>query len=79
LVFVFDEGWSPGWEANVNGVPVPIKLVNGLLMGVEVPVMENRIEFRYTLPGLREGLRTTLLSAGLCLLLGLAFVFFRRR
>ncbi|MFA5138508.1 MAG: hypothetical protein WC728_04680 [Elusimicrobiota bacterium] len=31
---------SPGWKARLNGRPVPIRVVDGLLMGIDVPAAD---------------------------------------
>ena len=49
-----------GWKASVNGEPVEITDINGF-MAVPIKEGENRIEFSYHTPGLREG---CIMSAG---------------
>ena len=44
----------PGWSATVDGAPAPI--ATGLWKKVELPEGEHVVEFRYTPPGLRQGL-----------------------
>ncbi len=43
----FSQVQYPGWNAYVNGQKTPIHLVNGLIMGIEVPAGSSRIEFVY--------------------------------
>jgi Bacterial membrane protein YfhO len=45
----------PGWEASVDGRPVPIERVNYLLRGVLVPAGQHRVEFRYEPASFRIG------------------------
>ena len=51
----FDEGWS----ATVNGKAVPIEKVNKGFMAVKVEKGNSTIRFRYTTPGLADGLLIT--------------------
>lgn len=71
LVF-FSVPHESGWTATVNGTPVEVERVSNGFMAVRCEAGENRIEFRYELPGLRYGGLMTL--AG-CLLLGLYLAF----
>ncbi|HDS30424.1 MAG TPA: hypothetical protein ENN67_05200 [Firmicutes bacterium] len=52
---IINEAFSPGWSASVDGEPVEIDLVNGLLMGIRLPESWNRIELKYEMPGLKIG------------------------
>ena len=54
-----------GWKASVNGEPVEITDINGF-MAVPIKEGENRIEFSYHTPGLREG---CIMSAGALLVI----------
>ena len=47
--------YDAGWSATVNGEPVEILNICGL-MAVPLQAGENRVEFRYTPPGLGLGL-----------------------
>ncbi len=38
-VLVLDQAWAPGWRAWVDGQPVPVLRVGGVLVGVEVPTL----------------------------------------
>ena len=46
-LLVLSEVYYPGWEASVNGKPIRIHKVDGLLRGVVVPSGESRVTFRY--------------------------------
>ena len=46
-LLVLSEAHYPGWQATVNGQPVPIHKVNGSLRGVVVPGGESRVILRY--------------------------------
>jgi hypothetical protein len=59
--------WYEGWQATLEGRPVPILRVNHALRGVVVPVGRGTVEFRYEQPGLAAGLKAA--AAGLAALL----------
>ena len=65
LVF-FSVPFDNGWTAFVNGQPVQIENVDHGMTAIRCEAGENRIEFRYQLPGLLQG--TWLTAAGLALL-----------
>lgn len=44
---VLSDGDDPGWQATVDGAPVPIYRTNVLLRGVEVPAGRHVVEFVY--------------------------------
>lgn len=54
-MLVVSEAWFPGWTATVDGEPVGIRRADGLLLGVPVPAGAQRVELRYTAPGLALG------------------------
>ena len=64
-----------GWEAEVNGEPVDITDINGF-MAVPIKEGENRIEFSYHTPGLREGCA---MSLGALIVLPIYLFIFRRK
>ncbi|MDE7226682.1 MAG: YfhO family protein, partial [Ruminococcus sp.] len=66
LVF-FSVPYSDGWTAEVNGQPADVEKVSYGFMAVKADSGENKIVFRYTTPGLREGIIISL--SGLILLL----------
>ncbi|MDR0918934.1 MAG: YfhO family protein [Oscillospiraceae bacterium] len=55
LVF-FSIPYSEGWNATVNGKPAEIEIVDSGLMAVKVPQGETVIRFRYSTPGLEDGI-----------------------
>jgi hypothetical protein len=59
--------WFPGWEAEVDGVPVPTAPTGRqAVVACEVPAGQHAVEFRYRgLPQRRTGLLVSLLSAAL--------------
>ncbi len=46
-LLVLADTYYPGWEARVDGTPVPILPTNVLFRGVQVPPGEHRVEFTY--------------------------------
>jgi len=66
---VLADAWYPGWNASVDGRPVPIVAVDHALRGVALASGEHRVEFEYAPGSLRLGLLLSLLcAAGLLLL-----------
>jgi hypothetical protein len=43
----FSQNYFNGWKAKVNSKKVPVYMVNGVIMGIEVPAGDNKIEFYY--------------------------------
>jgi hypothetical protein len=64
-----------GWTADVDGVPAPIAIADGLFRAVEVPAGTHRLRFAYQPPGLVAGLA---LAALAWLLLGLVLLRLRK-
>jgi hypothetical protein len=64
---VLNETMYGGWQATVDGAPAPVLVANGFVRAVEAPPGEHTIEFRYSTPGLKEGvlLSTLALAASL--------------
>ena len=63
---------SAGWSATVSGRSAPIWTANAMVRAVRVPAGHSTIEFRYRVPGLREGVALFALAAAI-LLAALAF------
>jgi len=57
---VFATSYYPGWKAQVDGLPAPLRIVNGAMMGVEVGEGAHRVEFAFSDPGLRAGVAVSL-------------------
>jgi hypothetical protein len=64
-VLVVADSWSRGWTATVDGEPVGILAVYGLVRGVVVPAGDHVVRMLYVPPGLRLG--TVLSLVGLAL------------
>ncbi len=73
VVLVIPQSWAPGWRAWVDGVPVPVQRVGGVLVGVELPspgVHTVRIAYR----PLADFVGMSVTGAALLFLLGWVFV-----
>jgi len=74
LLVVNDAFW-PGWEARLDGAPVPIIPVDGLVRGVSWPAGRHVLTMRYAPPEVDRGLAVSglalLLWAGLAVRAGL--------
>lgn len=46
-LLILTDAYYPGWQASLNGEPVPIHQVNGLFRGVFVPAGEHQVEMVY--------------------------------
>jgi hypothetical protein len=69
------ESYYPGWNATLDGRPVPILRTNYLSQGIVVPVGKHVVEMKYEPASFRNGV--ILSGVGLLGLLGL-FVWWRR-
>ena len=61
-MLVFTEIWYPGWEARLNGEPVPLNRVNYLQRGVWLDRGEHRVELVFRPRAWRIGAIISLLS-----------------
>jgi hypothetical protein len=59
---VFNEMYYPGWKGRIDGAPVPVHQVNGIMKGIKVPAGAHRVEFEYHPDSLRFGLLAALLG-----------------
>ena len=61
---VVAEAWDPGWRARVDGRPVPVEAVRGVLLGVDVggAAPSGRLELSYRPEGLEPGAALSLLG-----------------
>ncbi len=75
---ILDDVWYPGWQAYVDGVPVPIQLANGAFRAVRISEGSHTIEFRYEPRTVQWGTIITLSSA-LVIGVGLAISILRKR
>lgn len=73
---VLSEIFYRGWEARIDGVPVPVRRVDHTLRGVRTPPGEHRIEFRFSSPSFRTGAMISLFGTML-LIAGFAASFYR--
>jgi len=73
-VVVLTDAWFPGWQATLDGHPVPVLRANLGLRGVVVPAGTHTVEMRYRPASLRFGALAALVSA-----VGLATAVLRSR
>lgn len=74
---VVSENYFPGWEATVDGRPVPVYQTNYLLLGTPVPAGKHRVEMKFHARGAQMG---SLISLGTLAAMGaLALRHWRRR
>jgi hypothetical protein len=69
-LLVLTRSWDAGWEARLDGTPVPLRRAQLALLAVDVPAGEHRLELRYRPFSFRVGLGVS--AAGLVGLLALA-------
>jgi hypothetical protein len=55
-VLVLSDSWFPGWEATLDGAPVPLLRADLAFRGVAVPAGRHRVVFRYFPGSVRLGL-----------------------
>ncbi|MBC7228003.1 MAG: YfhO family protein [Thermoflexales bacterium] len=55
-LLVLSDTFYPGWQARVDGQPVPIHRTNAVFRGVLVPAGTHRVEMRYRPQSLRWGI-----------------------
>jgi SAM-dependent methyltransferase len=68
---VLNDLFAQGWTATLDGAPARLYPANMLARGILVPRGDHRIEMRYRLPRLREGLFVSACSLAACLGLAL--------
>ena len=74
------EQWDPDWHATVDGQEVPIHRVNYFMRGVALPAGDHVVRFTYRPRALEAGIRISIASAAITLLIaGFGFVSSRRR
>jgi hypothetical protein len=69
-LIVLADLWDPGWNAYLDGEPVPILRTNHALRGVVVPAGHQTLQWRYEPASLRWGVRV----AGLAILIWLGWM-----
>ena len=75
-LLVLADAFAPGWHVAVDGEPRPARQVNYYVRGVVLAPGDRRVEFRYTAPGLAQGLA---IAAAAWALLPIAVAIGRRR
>lgn len=76
-LLVLSESFYPGWQATLDGTPVPIREVDYVLRGVCVPPGRHQIVFTFSPSSLRAGALVSL--AGLLAVAGAGATLLRRR
>lgn len=79
---VFSEIYYPeGWKASIDGKEVPIKKVNYLLRGLEIPSGKHKIVFSFDLPKYHTSGQVAMAGSLLIIfsIIALAYVDFRRK
>jgi hypothetical protein len=56
------ESWDPGWQASVEGVPVPVLRSDTFAMAIPVDSGTRRVELAFETPGARTGAAASLAS-----------------
>jgi hypothetical protein len=74
-ILVLNRSRLPGWSVTVNDYPFELFTANRLAVAVAVPAGESKVVFTYAPPRSGDGLRLSL--AGLAVLGGLTFFFYR--
>ncbi len=54
-LLVFSETWAPGWQARLDGAPVPVYRADYALLGLDLPAGEHIVELEYDPLGWRIG------------------------
>jgi hypothetical protein len=60
---VLDDNWDIGWQARLNGQPMPILITDHALRGVVVPQGNSKLEFRYASASFALGVKLFVLAA----------------
>ena len=76
-LLVLDDAYAPGWEATVDGRPVPVSRVDYVLRGVPVPAGTHTVTFHYSPLSWRIGWVVSLVS--LVAIVAAMLVGWRRR
>lgn len=63
---ILSDLWYSGWQATLDGLPVPIVRANYSLRGVEVPAGHSVLVMKYKPPALKWGLRLSIAGLFIC-------------
>ncbi len=78
-LLLLTESAYPGWQAAVDGVPVPLYRADANFQAVFVPAGEHEVVFTFESRSFRDGRVLTLLGLGIIAALAFAFLWLRRR
>lgn len=78
-LLVLSTSWHPYWAASLDGNPARLRRVNHLLMGVEIPAGEHRVELVYVPKAFRAGLWVSGVSGTVWVLAIVTGLLWRRR
>ena len=73
------ENYYPGWQATVDGKPVPVGRANITLVGIALPAGGRKVELTFDNPTYHQGKLITLLALGLALILTTAGIIRERK
>jgi hypothetical protein len=73
-LLVFNEGFAPGWSVNVDGDKCELKTYENFAMGVDIESGEHVVEFRYSMPGWKEGMTVTVTSLLIWIVIGVLII-----
>jgi len=79
FVVLSEMAYPPGWRALASGREIPIRRVNHVLQGIELPAGDHDVEFTFRSPARILGQRISRAAGGLALLLAAAAFFLQRR
>jgi hypothetical protein len=78
-LLVVNESWAAGWQATVDGTPVPLYRANYLAQGVIVPGGSHTVRLVYAPPEVTWGLALSMASGVLWLILLGALLYLPRQ
>jgi hypothetical protein len=74
----FSQCYFPGWRVYIDGKRSELKIVNGIIMGIDLPPGDHNVEFSFVSMGFLIGLIITCIGL-LCLVLFFLYPFCKRK